>query len=372
MRIVIDRNIPGVDTTFAQHGDIEAVDGRSLDRQRLIHADALIIRSVTRVNAALLEDTAVQFVGTATIGTDHLDTSWLEQRGITWASAPGCNSDAAAQYTLAMIWLACERLERNPSDQSVGIIGRGNVGSRLQQLLAVLGISCLANDPPLADSGTSGLGSLDEALSQDIVCLHVPLTLHGPYPTFRMIDSMQLAKMHDFALLVNTARGDVLDGAALLSQLSIGRLHAALDVWPGEPQLEPVLLKATTVATPHVAGYSMDGKLNGTLMVYEAFCAWLDEPPNPCVYPDGEVLEMDLHAVKNPISSALQAACFVPRHDSAMRRLIDLAPNDRALMFDRLRRQYPSRRDFRAWQFHGADKNATSTLHKLGFSRLAE
>jgi len=372
MRIVIDRNITGVEKTFAQLGDIEAVDGRSLIRQQLVNADALITRSTTRVDAGLLAGTPVRFVGTTTIGTDHLDTGWLEQQGITWASAPGCNADAAAQYTLAMIWLACERLQRNPLDQRIGIIGRGSVGSAIQKLLTVLGLSCVANDPPLADRGTGGLVSLDEALSQDIVCLHVPLTLHGPYPTFRMIDSMQLAKMHDFALLVNTARGDVLDGAALLSQLSIGRLHAALDVWPGEPQLEPVLLKATTVATPHVAGYSMDGKLNGTLMVYEAFCAWLDESPNPCVYPDGEVLEMDLHAVKNPISSALQAACFVPRHDSAMRRLIDLAPNDRALMFDRLRRQYPSRRDFRAWQFHGADKNATSTLHKLGFSRLAE
>ena len=367
MRIVIDRNIPGVDTTFAQHGDIEAVDGRSLDRQRLIHADALIIRSVTRVNAALLEGTAVRFVGTGTIGTDHLDTSWLERRGITWTSAPGCNSDAAAQYTLAMIWLACERLERNPSDQSVGIIGRGNVGSRLQQLLAVLGISCLANDPPLADSGTSGLVSLDEALAQDIVCLHVPLSLHGPYPTLRMIGPGRLAQMQDSALLVNTARGDVLDGAALLSQLSSGRLHAALDVWPDEPHIDPALVQATTLATPHVAGYSIDGKLNGTRMVYRAFCAWLDEPPINPVDHHSEVLEMELQAVKNPISSALKTACFVSRQDSAMRCLAGLAPNERAILFDRLRREYPSRRDFRAWRLHGIDADAASTLRKLGF-----
>ena len=372
MYIVADANLALLPQTFARHGRITTIPGREMCAEHLRNADVLLLRSVTRAGAALLAGSRVKFIGTATIGTDHLDVAYLAGRDIAWASAPGCNADAAAQYTLAMIWLACERLQRNPLDQRVGIIGRGSVGSAIQKLLTVLGLSCVANDPPLADTGTGGLVSLDEALSQDIVCLHVPLTLHGPYPTFRMIDSMQLAKMHDFALLVNTARGDVLDGAALLSQLSIGRLHAALDVWPGEPQLEPELVKATTVATPHVAGYSMDGKLNGTLMVYEAFCAWLDESPNPCVYPNGEVLEMDLHAVKNPISSALQAACFVPRHDSAMRRLIDLAPNDRALMFDRLRRQYPSRRDFRAWQIHGADKNATSTLYKLGFSRLAE
>ena len=366
MRIVIDRNIPGVDATFAQHGDIELVNGRSLDRRQLINAQALITRSVTRVNAGLLEGTAVRFVGTATIGTDHLDTSWLEQRGITWASAPGCCSDAAAQYTLAMIWLACERLGRNPPDQSVGIIGSGNVGSRLQQLLATLGLSCLANDPPLADSGTSGLVSLDEALSQDIVCLHVPLTLHGAHPTIRMIDPGRLAQMHDSALLVNTARGDVLDCAALLSQLRSGRLHAALDVWPGEPHIDPEL-EATTLATPHVAGYSIDGQLNGTLMVYRAFCAWLDEPTINPVDHDSKFLEMDLHSVKNPISSTLEAACFVQKHDSAMRRLAGLAPNERAIMFDRLRREYPSRRDFRAWRLHGIDADAASTLRKLGF-----
>ena len=366
MRIVIDRNIPGVDATFAQHGDIEVVDGRLLDRRQLINARALITRSVTRVNAGLLEGTAVRFVGTATIGTDHLDTSWLEQRGITWASAPGCNADAAAQYTLAMIWLACERLGRNPPDQSVGIIGSGNVGSRLQQLLAALGMPCLANDPPLADRGSSGLVSLDEALSQDIVCLHVPLTLHGPHPTIRMIDPGRLAQMHDSALLVNTARGDVLDGAALLSQLRSGRLHAALDVWPDEPHIDPELVQATTLATPHVAGYSIDGKLNGSLMVYRAFCAWLNEPAINPVDHDSEVLEMDLRCDKNPISSALKAACFVQKHDSAMRRLAGLAPSERAIMFERLRREYPSRRDFRAWRIRGVDKNTASTLNKLG------
>jgi erythronate-4-phosphate dehydrogenase len=368
MRIVIDRNIPGVEKTFAQYGDIERVDGRTLGRQQLINADALITRSITRVNAALLEGTPVRFVGTATIGTDHLDTSWLEQQGITWASAPGCNADAAAQYTLAMVWMACERLGQNPPDQSVGIIGRGNVGSRLQKLLTVLDVSCVANDPPLADSGTSGLVSLDEALAQDIVCLHVPLTRHGTYPTFRMIGPEQLTRMNDSALLVNTARGDVLDGAALLPRLRSGRLHAALDVWPGEPQIDPELVKATTVATPHVAGYSDDGKLNGALMVYQAFCGWLDEPAITPVNNDSKVLDIDLRSVKNPMASALKAACFVQKQDSAMRRSTDLAAGERAMMFDRLRREYPSRRDFRAWRLQGINVDVASTLRKLGFS----
>lgn len=370
MKIVIDRNVPGVEKTFAQHGEIEWVDGRLLGRQQLLDADALITRSITCVDAGLLQGTPVRFVGTTTIGTDHLDASWLEQQGITWASAPGCNADAAAQYALAIIWMACERLERDPSNQSVGIIGRGNVGSRVQQLLGVLGLSCVANDPPLADSGTSGLVSLDEALSQDIVCLHVPLTRHGPHPTYRMIGAQRLAQMQDSALLVNAARGDVLDGAALLSQLRSGRLHAALDVWPDEPQIDPELIRATTLATPHVAGHSVDGKLNGTLMVYKAFCAWLDQPPVASDNDDSEFLELDLHAVKNPISSALKKACFVQKQDNAMRRLADLTPNERSIMFDKLRREYPSRRDFHAWRIHGVDKTTASTLNQLGFSRV--
>jgi erythronate-4-phosphate dehydrogenase len=368
MKIVIDRNIPGVDETFAHHGGIEPMDGRSLNRQQLVDADALITRSITHVDADLLEGTAVRFVGTTTIGTDHLDTCWLDQQGITWASAPGCNADAAAQYTLAMLWLACDRLGRNLSEQSVGIIGRGNVGSRVQQLLDVFGISSVANDPPLADSGRSGLVSLDEALSQDIVCLNVPLSQHGLHPTFRMIDEKRLAQMKDSALLVNTARGDVLDGAALLSQLNNGRLRAALDVWPGEPHINPELIDATTVATPHVAGYSTDGKLNGTMMVYQAFCKWLDEPPIAPFDDGGEILELDLYAATNPISSALKATCFVQKHDSAMRNLIELSPNERAKMFDRLRREYPGRRDFRAWHLLGVNAKTASCLNRLGFS----
>ncbi|MEE8339829.1 MAG: DUF3410 domain-containing protein, partial [Xanthomonadales bacterium] len=202
----------------------------------------------------------------------------------------------------------------------------------------------------------------------DIVCLHVPLTRHGPHPTYRMIGAQRLAQMRDSALLVNAARGDVLDGAALLSQLRSGRLHAALDVWPGEPQINPELIRATTLATPHVGGHSVDGKLNGTLMVYKAFCAWLDQPLITSDSDDSDFLDLDLHAVKNPISSALKKACFVQKQDSAMRRLADLSPNARAIMFDTLRREYPSRRDFRAWRIRGAGKTAASTLKKLGFS----
>jgi erythronate-4-phosphate dehydrogenase len=367
MRIAIDRNIPGVEETFAHHGNIDLVDGRTLDNRQLSHTEALIIRSITRVGPGLLEGTLVRFVGTTTIGTDHLDMAWLEQQGITWASAPGCNADAAAQYTLAMAWLACERLGRNLAEQRVGIIGRGNVGSRVQKLMNAIGAKTVANDPPLADQGEKGLVSLEEALAQDLVCLHVPLNRGGPHPTFRMIDRDQLLRMNDSALLVNTARGDVVNAKSLFSQLNNGRLHAALDVWPDEPRIDPELIMATTVATPHVAGYSDDGKLNGTKLVYATFCTWLGEPPVIPVKDDSEFLELDLHTVKNQISSALKTACFVPGQDREMRNLASLTSEVRAANFDALRRNYPSRRDFHAWQIRGANTESANTLRRLGF-----
>ena len=230
MKIIVDQNIRAAGGTFGRNGELIVVDGRNIRASQLVDADALIIRTTTRVDRQLLKDSAVRFVGTTSAGTDHLDIDWLEQQGITWASAPGCNADSAAQYTLAMMWLACERQGLKLADQRVGIIGRGNVGSRVQRLLAGLGVETVANDPPLADRGEPGLVSLDEALTQDIVSLHVPLNRSGVHPTYRFIAAEQLARVSDQALLVNTARGGVVDGNALMLELGNDRIYAALDV----------------------------------------------------------------------------------------------------------------------------------------------
>jgi len=370
MRIAVDQNITAARDTFTRHGDVIRVDGRHLSNEHMQGVDALIIRSVTKVDAGLLQHTPVGFVGTTTIGTDHLDIPWLEQQGITWANAPGCNADSAAQYTLAMIWLACERLGRSLADQRVGIIGRGNVGSRVQTLLQAIGADTVANDPPLADSGVSGLVSLEEALAQDIICLHVPLTRNGPYPTFQFIAQQQLAQMPDGALLVNSARGDVIDGQSLKRHLAGQRLHAAFDCWPGEPDIDTELLKATTVATPHIAGYSDDGKRNGTMMVYDAFCDWAGETSVTSGHDADGKTELTIEAESNVISAALDAACFVRKHDQAMKDLSRLPPEQRPLEFDRLRREYPRRRDFHAWKICCEQTGPLEMLSRLGFSLL--
>jgi erythronate-4-phosphate dehydrogenase len=367
LKIVIDQNIRAAAETFDQHGEVVRLDGRTIRRSDLADADALIVRSVTRVDAKLLEGTPVGFVGTTTIGTDHLDAKWLKANGISWASAPGCNADAASQYTLAMAWLACERLGRSLYKQSVGVIGRGNVGSRVQRLFESLDLQVVANDPPLADRGESGLVSQEEALSCDIVCLHTPLTGGGPYPTIRMISEAQIARMTRGALLMNAGRGDVIDGMGLIKALREKRIHAALDVWPQEPRIDAELLEAVTVATPHVAGYSDDGKRNGTLMVYDAFCAWADEPRSQEAGNVGAGPELTVKNSDDPVSRALEAACFVERHDEAMRRLAALDTDDRAAAFDVLRRDYPPRRDFQAWTIGCRAGDSAAALERLGF-----
>ncbi|MBT8047425.1 MAG: 4-phosphoerythronate dehydrogenase [Gammaproteobacteria bacterium] len=280
MKIVVDQNIRGAEDTFGRHATLLVKDGRDIGAADLVDADALIVRTATEVNRDLLQSSPVRFVGTTSIGTDHMDTGWLDRHGIEWASAPGCNADSAAQYSLAMIWLACQRLGRRLDQLCVGIIGRGNVGSRLHRLLQALGVETVANDPPLAELGATDLVPLERALTQDIVTLHVPLTRNGPHQTFGMIGKKQLAFMADGALLVNAARGDVIDGNALTRELRTGRLFAAIDTWPGEPMIQRELLEAAVVATPHVAGYSNDGKRLGTWMVYQAFCKWAALTPH--------------------------------------------------------------------------------------------
>ena len=279
MIVVADQNMPLLDETFGQHARIERLPGRDIEPRDLDAADALLVRSVTRVNEELLAASRVSFVGSATIGCDHLDTGWMESHGIAWSHAPGCNARGAAEYTLAMLLLAFERIGQPLTGRSAGIVGRGNVGGRVMALLQALGVECVACDPPLADAGEPGLVSLDDAMQCDIVCLHTPLTRSGLYPTHRMIDAVALAKMGDGALLLNAGRGDVVDGNALQSELGSGRLAACLDVWPHEPAIDVQLLQRWTVGTPHVAGYSVQGKLQGTLAVYRAFCAHFDLEP---------------------------------------------------------------------------------------------
>lgn len=370
MQILADMNMTGVDETFGQQGNIRRFNGRELRRDALGDAQVLLVRSVTHVDANLLAGSRVRFVGTATIGTDHLDTHWLDQQGITWASAPGCNAVAAAQYTLGMMCLACQRLGRRLADQRVAIIGHGNVGSRVHTLLRSLGASVAVYDPPLADAGVIDHLTLEEALNADIVTLHVPLERCGDYPTHHMINLRTLSEMRPGALLVNAARGKVVHEAALLEALVDGRVYAALDVWPSEPRIGRSLLKATSVASPHVAGYSVEGKIRGTQMIFQAFMAWLDAP-----LPDASSIAAQIESLEIPCSESMahdvQAwlaeaviqATHVAQDDARMRT----AMPDSAVAFDTLRRAHAPRHEFAQLRLSTTDSASRAGLVELGF-----
>jgi erythronate-4-phosphate dehydrogenase len=369
MIIVADANMRAVEETFGRHGEVRLHRGRSLTRSHLRGAQALLVRSVTRVDGDLLQGTPVEFVGTATIGTDHLDVPWLEKQRIAWASAPGCNAAAAAQYTLAMMLLAWRRLRRDPARESVGIIGRGNVGGRLQSLLQALHIPTLACDPPLAERGITGLVDRHRVLAQSTVTLHVPLTHHGPHATRGFFGRAELDALPRDALLVNAARGAVLRAEPLGAWLRADRGQVALDTWPDEPSIDPALLAASVVGTPHVAGYSEDGKRRGTAMIYQAFCKHFglshqslpELPSEPLAWEAGGAGAAD------GVTRAVLAATGAARDDAAMRTLAELTPKARGLAFDALRRDYPPRREFRFLRLTNAPEAARPKLAALGF-----
>ncbi len=373
MQILADNNMSGLEETFGRQGNLVSFDGRSLTRADLGDAEVLLVRSVTTVDASLLRGSQVRFVGTATIGTDHLDTRWLDQAGIAWASAPGCNADAAAQYTLGMLLLAMQRLGKQAADQKVAIVGHGNVGSRLHKLLDSLGVAVLVCDPPLEESGQLQSLTLAEALQADIISLHVPLQRGGAHPTHHMLNSSTLAQMRTGALLINASRGGVVQEGALMDELSAGRLYAALDVWPAEPCVNPVLLAATTVATPHVAGSSVEGKRRGTDMIFAAFMAWRGQSPGlertgvaddqPAAIPQPASGDIRLGAA---LDDTIIRATHVAQDDARMRS----ARLDGAASFDALRRAHAPRHEFNRLAVSVADNQTGVTLRSLGFRTI--
>jgi len=380
MIIVADENIPALDAFFEDIGTIHRVSGRHLKSEQVKDADILLVRSVTKVNRELLEGSRVRFVGTTTIGTDHIDLDYLEQAGIRFVSAPGCNASSVVEYVLSVLSLAAEsRGLKDWSDLSVGIVGAGNVGGELARRLDRLDFTIKVCDPPReAQEADSDIGfcSLEEALSCDVVTLHTPLTRQGDHPTWHLLDSQRIAALTADQLLINTSRGGVVDNAALKQRLlERNAPQVVLDVWEGEPNPDRDLMGLTWLATPHIAGYSLEGKVQGTEMVYTGLCQFLGLParkkagqylPEPAMNKlafTRQATEMDA------ISLALRA-CYDPRRDDmVMRRAMLNGENREGPVFDGLRKNYPVRREFSAVkiQLKGASKSLGDVFTTLGF-----
>lgn len=353
MLIVADENIPLLDAFFAGFGEIHRYPGRAIDAACVKDADVLLVRSVTRVDRQLLEGSRVRFVGTCTIGTDHLDLEHFAQAGIQWSSAPGCNARGVVDYVLGSLLTLAELDGVALGERVYGVVGAGEVGGRLVRVLRGLGWQVLVCDPLRAACEEGEFVSLETVLERcDAISLHTPLQRDGEHPTWHLLDASALARLRPGAWLLNASRGPVVDNAALRALLlERDDVHAVLDVWEGEPQVDLALADLCTLATPHIAGYSLDGKQRGTAQVYQAFCRaqGLPEtvrladllPPQPLAS-----VELDASADPTWALATLCRAVYDPRRDDAdfRRSLSDDAEAQRAA-FDLLRKHYPARRE---------------------------
>jgi erythronate-4-phosphate dehydrogenase len=276
MRIVADENIPLVNAFFGHMGEVVCLPGRTMTATDVRDADALIVRSVTKVNPALLDGSKVKFVGTCTIGVDHLDHTYLAANGIGWSSAPGCNANSVVEF----VYAALCHLDINWLPVKFGIIGCGNVGGLLYKRLKAQGADVRCYDPNLTLTQNPDLTSLDEVLACDVISMHTPLVTTGPHPSFHLLGRKELLQLKTGAVLINCGRGPVINNQALLDVLAErDDLRVVLDVWEPEPDISLELLNRVLLGSPHIAGYSYDGKLNGTEMIYQALCRHLDKSP---------------------------------------------------------------------------------------------
>jgi len=368
VQLVADENIAALEQSFASLASIRRVDGRSLDKTDLQGADALLVRSVTPVDEALLANSSVQFVGSATIGTDHVDLDYLAQRNIRFCHAPGSNADSVADYLCSALAAIVPKLEAIAGHGlRAGIVGLGQVGSRFAARLQTLGYEVSAHDPFL-QSAEFPLKPLEEVLHSDLVSINVPLTDDGQHPTRRLLSADRLKALPARVILMNTSRGAVIDGMALKNwMIDQPGAHAVLDVWENEPDIDPELASLVSIATPHIAGYALDGKLRGTAMLAAEFAAYFTQPLVSAMdHPESLVLQLSGAESLNDI---LLRAYDVRLDDHALRKV--LSKVDSRKWFDQLRRDYPMRREYahHNLQFAARPSNELLTiLTELGFT----
>lgn len=338
MKIVVDDKIPYIRETICQLADeVVFLSGAAITAADVKEADVLVVRTRTHCNQQLLEGSKVQLVVTATIGYDHIDTHWLDKAGIRWTNCPGCNSGSVAQYVECSLLLLEQQKKLPLSQSTIGIVGCGHVGSKVKAVAERLGMHVLVCDPPLQKANSQKLTansyvSLDDIERRcDVITFHVPLTREGQYATWHLADDAFFQRLSRVPYIINTSRGEVVDNKALLKALEEGRVRdAVIDVWENEPHPDAALLEKVFIGTPHIAGYSADGKVNADNMVVDAICQQFGLPhPEPIVPP---TLPSDIHLTGSPLD------LYNPMDDS---RKLKAEPS----FFEQLRNNYPLRRE---------------------------
>jgi len=378
LTILADENIPFAREAFETLGDVRLSHGRQITRDHLRDVDLLVVRSITRVDEALLAGTRVRFVGTATSGSDHVVVDDLARLGVAFHAALGCNANAVAEY-MAVAWLTlAHRRGWALAGRHVGVIGVGHVGALVVEKARALGMVPVLNDPPKwRDTGSDVYRPIDELLDCDIITCHTPLTYDGPFPTYRLIGEQFLSRLKQGAWFCSAGRGEAIDEEALARALERHRLDATiLDVWDHEPAIDGRLVARVDIGTPHIAGYSLEGKLNGTAMVYDAACrflgvesTWAPAAATPLPLLPRLTIAGEGRSDVDVLAEVATAAYPIARDDEGLRRTARMTPVERGLVFDDLRRTYPTRREFRqtAVAVTGGSAALINTLRALQF-----
>jgi len=355
MKIIADANIPFVQECFSSAGDVEVAGGRDITPEILAGADALLVRSITSVNEALLSGSGVRFVGTATIGFDHVDRYYLESNGIGFASAPGSNANSAAEYIVAGLLEVGRRRHVQLEGKSIGIVGVGNVGSRVAAKCEALGMRVLRNDPPLQrQTGDPKYVPIEALYDCDFITIHTPLTHEGIDKTFYLANDRFFSALKQGVVFLNASRGAVVDSEALKKAIRAERLRAVvLDVWENEPDIDVEMLERVDLGTPHIAGYSLDGKIAGLIMIYRSLCDCFGLPPKFDVadfLPAPEVPRLEMRANdgtdEEVLAQAAKQVYSIARDDGNLRQIAAEPAEARGRFFDALRKSYPVRREF--------------------------
>jgi erythronate-4-phosphate dehydrogenase len=372
MKVIIDNKIPFIKGVLEPFIDVEYYPGNEITNDIVKEAGALIVRTRTKCNAALLQESKVKFIATATIGFDHIDTEYCRNNGIHWTNAPGCNAGSVMQYIASALLTYAKDKDIDLREKVLGVIGVGNVGKRIVKLAEYIGMQVLLNDPPRAKAeGPCGFISLNGILREaDIITCHVPLIYSGEYKTHHLINSDFLKSLNQSTILINSSRGEVVDSEAIKSALINEKLRdIILDVWENEPTIDIELLKMAYYGTSHIAGYSTDGKANATMMSVRALSRFFnlgidDWEPDDLPFPDYSLINIDASGknFQQILTEAILPTYSIKSDDKTLR--------ENPAEFEKHRVNYPLRREFRAYHLSISNLSVEnrSTLMRMGFN----
>ncbi len=367
MRIIVDKNIPYLKGIVENFGDVTYLDGSAFTHDAIKDADSLIVRTVTRFDEKMLKGTSVKLICSATIGYDHIDTTYCDSHNIVWRNCPGCNSGSVQQYIISSLIMIAKEKGFDLKDKVIGIVGVGNVGKKVAKACALLGMKVLLNDPPRQltemDNDFVSLETImDEA---DIITFHTPLTKDGEYKTYHLADAGFFSSLKKKPIMINSARGGIIDTAAIKNAINYSQISGAIiDCWENEPQIDLEYMHMVDIATPHIAGYSADGKANATRMSLEFIADFYNLSKDVITHvkepaPEHPVIDMDTYSARDRVHCAILGT-YNPIGDFERLRL---SPSS----FKQLRNDYPLRREYFAYTVLNAGEEERALFDSLGF-----